>query len=129
MRITSSSLSWDGNLNSGTVSWEFVGDSSGNVWSHQIAVVEGTAYYPEGSNGLEHYNHSVREVYDLNGDSGSLEITLPAAFDGDDLHIVLLHEWVMVVGEPEPSPESPKLPGFLSIGALGALGAAAIRRR
>jgi len=37
----------------------------------------------------------------LNGDDGSMALELPAAWDGDDLYLVLLHEWTTVAEEAD----------------------------
>ena len=70
-----------------------------------IWVVEDLAYFSEGGNGEEYYHESVRSIVELGEDlSGSKEISLPAAYDGDDLEIHLIHEVVL----PEVSEETPK---------------------
>ena len=101
-------------------------------------VVEHSAYFPEGGNGLEYYDDIVRAVIELNvtGNNGTAlggqqEITLPAAYDGDDLSLVVVHEWKQTppIIEPEPEPDAGLLPGFLAPLGLIALGAAALTRR
>jgi hypothetical protein len=103
-------------------------------------VVEHSAYFPDGSNGIEYYEDVVRDVVDLEATiqddglavGGSVELQLPAAWDGDDLSLVLVHEWVMpeiVESEPDIITAEPSLPGFLAPLGLIALGAAALARR
>ena len=108
------------------------------IWTHRLMIVEHSAYFPEGSNGLEHYEDVVREVVDLEAAiqdnglkvGGSVELQLPAAWDGDDLSLVLIHEWVRPADlESEPKEEENGLPGFLAPLGLIALGAAAMARR
>ena len=71
-------------------------------------VLEKTAYFPEGGNGEEYYHKSVRGIIELgNSTTGTMEITLPQAYDGDDLQIHLIHEVVLPVSDSE-SPEEPK---------------------
>ena len=41
-----------------------------------------------------------------NATSGSMEVTLPAAYDGDDLQVHLIHEVIL----PEPLEETPSEP-------------------
>ena len=135
-----SEFTWTGNNSSGVIVWSmdaavFPDDL---IWTHRLMIVEHSAYFPEGSNGLEHYEDVVREVVDLeaaiqdNGIKvgGSVELQLPAAWDGDDLSLVLIHEWVRpAVLEPEPIDEKNGLSGFLAPLGLIALGAAAMARR
>jgi hypothetical protein len=61
-----------------------------------IWVVEHLAYFPDGGNQEEYYHNSVRTIIEL-GDSmsGAMDVTLPAAYDGDDLEIHLIHEVVL----------------------------------
>lgn len=102
----SSSLSWDGNNSSGVVTWQFsAGDTASDdsdyvQWTHRLLVVEESAYYPEGGNGLNNYTNIVRQVTTLElPESETTEfnaqvaVDLPAAWDGDDLSLVLVHEW------------------------------------
>ena len=103
-------------------------------------VVEHSGYFPDGGNGLEHYDDIVRAVIDLNADGngtawfGEQTITLPAAYDGDDLALVLVHEWRQVEPDCCGTPDIEEstggsLPGFLAPLGLIALGAAALVRR
>ena len=139
-----SEFSWTGDNSSGTLDWAFDAlyhgfDSPYSMsWTHRLMVVEHSAYFPEGSNGLEHYDDIVRAVIELNvtGNNGTAvggeqEITLPAAYDGDDLSLVVVHEWKQTppIDEPEPESDEGLLPGFLAPLGLIALGAAALARR
>jgi len=104
-------------------------------------VVEHSAHFPDGSNGMEYYDDVVRMVVDLEimanpGPDGIVggteEIELPAAWDGDDLSLVVVHEWFSMGSDAPPNSESssdPYLPGFLAPPTLIALGAAALARR
>ena len=101
-------------------------------------VVEHSGYFPDGGNGLEHYDDIVRAVIDLDanedgtGWNGEQAITLPAAYDGDDLALVLVHEWHRILPDTiimDETPEGGLLPGFLAPLGLIALGAAALARR
>ena len=72
-----------------------------------IWVVEHLAYFPDGSNGEEYYHESVRAIIELGESmSGSMEVSLPTAYDGDDLEVHLIHEVVL----PEPVDEDPVTP-------------------
>ena len=144
-----SEFTWTGNNSTGVLDWKMDVEMEGVeglpstlIWTHRLMVVEHSAYFPEGSNGLEYYEDVVRNVVDLEASiqddglavGGSVELQLPAAWDGDDLSLVLVHEWVMpeiVESEPEPDiiADDPSLPGFLAPLGLIALGAAALARR
>ena len=134
-----SDFTWIGDNSSGTVSWKFdvhPNEPSGMEWNHRLMVVEHSAYFPEGGNDLEYYEDVVRAVIDLdatlqdNGNEwgGEQQIDLPAAWDGDDLSLVVVHEWSTPIVESETSEES-RLSGFLAPLGLFALGAAALARR
>ncbi len=58
-----------------------------------IMFVEETAHYPEGSNGLEHYSHILRETIQLEGDDGAISVVPPTNWDGDDMSVVLIVDW------------------------------------
>ena len=136
-----SDFTWTGDNSSGALSWSMgiqPDEPELMTWRHRLMVVEHSAYFPEGSNGLEHYDDIVRAVIELNvtGNNGTAvggeqEITLPAAYDGDDLALVVVHEWKQTPPTIEPNPnEGPaSLPGFLAPLGLVALGAAAVACR
>ena len=138
-----SNFTWEGDNSSGTLSWKFDTNSAepeGISWVHRLMVVEHSGYFPDGGNGLEHYDDIVRAVIDLDATlqndgsewGGEQAITLPEAYDGDDLALVLVHEWEQAPPVIEPNPdEEPAsfLPGFLAPLGLIALGAAALARR
>ena len=108
-----STLGWVASTNdsSAIATWNLIMDTDtipdgatvmGSIW-----VVEHLAYFPDGSNGEEYYHESVRAIIELGESmSGSMEVTLPAAYDGDDLEIHLIHEVVL----PEPVDEDPVTP-------------------
>ena len=109
--VESSSLTYSiqANNTNPVVTWNLVIDSStlpdNSSVKSMIWVVEKLAHFPEGSNGEEYYHDSVRMVVDLGSAlSGTKEITLPDAFDGDDLEIHLIHEVVL------PEPDAPAIP-------------------
>ena len=137
----SSNFTWTGDNSSGVLEWSAVLPASGNMeWSTRLMVVEHSAHFPDGSNGMEYYDDVVRMVVDLEimanpGPDGIVggteEIQLPAAWDGDDLSLVVVHEWKQTPPAIEPNPnEGPaSLPGFLAPLGLIALGAAAVACR
>ena len=138
-----SSFTWVGDNSSGNLTWSFdinPVEPEGISWTHRLMVVEHSGYFPDGGNGLEHYDDIVRAVIDLNADGngtawfGEQTITLPAAYDGDDLALVLVHEWRQVEPDCCGTPDIEEstggsLPGFLAPLGLIALGAAALVRR
>ncbi|CAI8174040.1 MAG: Uncharacterised protein [Methanobacteriota archaeon] len=107
----SSTLGWTPaeDSSSGTVVWNLIIEPSmipenGSIQS-SLWIVEKLAYFPEGGNQEEYYHDSVRTIIPL-GDSlsGTMDITLPAAYDDDDLEIHLIHE--MILPELEEEEES-----------------------
>ena len=108
-----STLGWVASTNdsSAIATWNLVMDTDaipeGATVMSSIWVVEHLAYFPDGSNGEEYYHESVRAIIELGESmSGSMEVTLPAAYDGDDLEVHLIHEVVL----PEPVDENPVAP-------------------
>ena len=108
-----STLGWVASTNdsSAIATWNLVMDTDtipeGATVMSSIWVVEHIAYFPDGSNGEEYYHESVRAIIELGESmSGSMDVTLPAAYDGDDLEIHLIHEVVL----PEPVEEDPVTP-------------------
>ena len=110
--IGSSSLGWAISNNSNPIAtWNLAVDMSNFPQDSEIKsylwVVEEVAYFPDGGNGEEYYHKSVRAIIDLgNATTGSLEVTLPTAYDGDDLQVHLIHEVVL----PESDDETPQEP-------------------
>ena len=108
-----STLGWVASTNdsSAIATWNLVMDTDtipdGATVMSSIWVVEHLAYFPDGSNGEEFYHESVRAIIELGESmSGSMEVTLPTAYDGDDLEVHLIHEVVL----PEPEDEDPVTP-------------------
>ena len=93
----SSSFSWTATgQGSGSVSWNLSIDSSQfgeSVISVNLWIVEASAHFEDGTNGLEDYPYIVREIQSLgNSTNGTAQITLPEAFDGDDLSVHLVYQ-------------------------------------
>tara|TARA_B100000609_G_scaffold190346_1_gene178195 strand:+ start:1498 stop:2445 length:948 start_codon:yes stop_codon:yes gene_type:complete len=141
-----SEFTWLGDNQSGTFTWKMdaVPDSqspSGLTWTHRLMVVEHSAYFPEGGNGLEYYEDVVRTVINLepveqnDGTEwgGEVVLNLPTAWDGDDLALVLVHEWHLPGDDSETVDSGDEdgglLSGFLAPLGLIAMGAAALTRR
>ena len=133
-----------------TFGWTPTGDSSGTVtWATNVDhnqfgegsleahlwVVEASAYFEDGSNGLEHYPHIMREIIPLgNASQGSVDVQLPPAFDGDDLSVHLVYQFTPLVEEEIVEPEAPvadseSIPFVHSLATLTMIGAAAYARR
>lgn len=56
-----------------------------------LMVIEDTAFFPEGSNGQEIYHRILRDVIPM--ENNSIEYSLPEAWDGDDLSILVVLDW------------------------------------
>jgi hypothetical protein len=141
------SMQWDGNNSTGVFHFNFNAPDGlplDLIWNHRLMVVEHSAYFPEGSNGLEYYEDVVRAVFDLttgevhtSTDDGyasewSGPLTLPAAWDGNDLSLVLVHEWLRPAPDccaEDSEEDSGLLPSFLAPLGIIAMGAAALTRR
>ena len=100
----SSSFSWTTTgQGSGSVSWNLSIDSSQfgeGVISVNLWVVEASARFEEGTNGLEDYPYIVREIQSFgNSTSGTAQITLPEAFDGNDLSVHLMYQVINPIVE------------------------------
>ena len=100
----SSSFSWTATgQGSGSVSWNLSIDSSQfgeGVISVNLWVVEASAHFEDGTNGLEDYPYIMREIQSLgNSTSGTAQITLPEAFDGDDLSVHLVYQVINPIVE------------------------------
>ena len=108
----SSSFSWTGTgQNSGNVSWNISIDSSqfgDSIVSVNLWVVEASAYFEDGTNGLENYPFIVREIQSLgNSTSGTEQISLPDAFDGDDLSVHLIYQVINPIVEEDIAIQEP----------------------
>lgn len=100
----SSSFTWAATgQGSGTVTWNLSIDSSQfgeGVISVNLWVVETSAHFEEGTNGLEDYPLIVREIQSLgNSTSGTAQMTLPEAFDGNDLSVHLMYQVINPIVE------------------------------
>ena len=139
-----SEFTWTGDNNSGILEWQFDipwSDAPSSMsWKHRLMVVEHSAYFPEGGNGLEYYDDVVRAVIDLevtgnNGTAlgGEVALNLPVAWDGDDLSLVLVHEWTLPEDDSSDGDREDEdkglLSGFLAPIGIIAMGAAALTRR
>ena len=75
-----------------------------------ILLIEEEAYFPDGSNGLETYEHILLEALSLDSSensSGVIEAPLPLLWDGDDLKVAILVDWLVdssQSGSPLPPP-------------------------
>ena len=110
-------------------------------------VVEHSANFEEGTNGLGDYPDVVRGIIELGEitidsdpiiGSGSSEITLPAAYDGNDLSVHLIYQFNAPVEEPldeeeclipEGCEEEERVPAASLLASLCVVGAAALSRR
>ena len=141
-----SEFTWTGDNRSGMFAWKMdaVPESQGPTGltlTHRLMVVEHSAYFPEGGNGLEYYEDVVRTVIDLEATEqsdgtewgGEMALNLPIAWDGDDLSLVLVHEWTLPEDDSSDGDRGDEdkglLSGFLAPIGIIAMGAAALTRR
>ena len=139
----SSSLGWAvSNGSNPVVTWNLVVDMAnfpeGSEIVSSLWIVEKLAYFPDGGNEEEYYNKSVRAIVDLgNATTGTMEVTMPTAYDGDDLQVHLIHE--VILPQAEEPVEEPQVTedededSLPSLGLVGVIGitmfAAAIVQR
>ena len=136
--IGSSSFVWTATGESqGTAAWALDIDMSqfgeGTLDAY-LWVVEDSAYFKEGTNGLENYPHIVRDMIHLGNESqGTVEVVLPAAFDDADLSVHLVYQFTapaeeepVVVTDVEEDESLPFLPSLATLSMIGV--AAALRR-
>ena len=120
-----SSLSWSSeDMASGTLTWNLeAGDWLPESTTSLVFVVEASATFEEGSNGLGDYHDVVRDMVELDDNSGSMNYTLPAAWDGEDLSLVLVHQWSeeLEIACCDVSPSAPEDDGLLGLPAIGAM--------
>ena len=157
MEITgTSTFTWNTTSNStGTAAWSiepqdltFINqldgyDSQSSLFAYAW-IVEQSAFFEEGSNGLGDYPHVVRGIIELgeinmtsNDLSGSANITLPTAYDGHDLSVHLIYQFNVPAEVEEPEVETPPLinsseeglPAASLIASLCVVFAAALTRR
>ena len=122
----------------GIFTWSLQYDSSNPTFTERqgvnswLFIVEDSANFPEGSNGVEDYTHIVRDVIDLGLETeGMTTVTLPDAHDGNDITIMLIHEFLPKV-EPDcctdedDSDDSGFLPSISLFSTISVLAIAAI---
>ncbi len=108
----SSSLGWIVTNDSNPIAtWNLAVDMTNFPEDSEIKsslwIVEVLAHFPDGGNQEEYYHKSVRGIIELgNATAGSMEVTMPTAYDGDDLQVHLIHEVIL----PEPVEETPSEP-------------------
>ncbi len=111
--IGSSSLGWAvSNGSNPVVTWNLVVDMAnfpdGSQIESSLWIVEKLAYFPDGGNEEEYYNNSVRGIIGLgNATTGTMEVTIPTAYDGNDLQVHLIHE--VILPQAEESEEEPQV--------------------
>ncbi|MCP2504494.1 MAG: hypothetical protein NLN65_04285 [Candidatus Poseidoniaceae archaeon] len=159
MEITgTSTFTWNSTSNStGTAAWSiepqnmtFINqldgyDDQSSLFAYAW-IVEQSAFFEEGSNGLGNYPHVVRGIIEL-GEinmtsenlSGSADITLPLAYDGEDLSVHLIYQYNVPAESEEPSKEiltppleessNEGLPAASLIASVCVIFAAALTRR
>ena len=64
-----------------------------------LLLVEDSAYYPDGLNNQQNYEHVLLEAILLESESenyGTASVNLPSLWDGDDLKIIMLLDWSVI---------------------------------
>ncbi len=122
-RSATSSLSWSSeDMANGTITWALeASDWLPESTTSLIFVVEASATFEEGSNGLGDYHDVVRDMIELDGNSGSMNYTLPAAWDGDDISLVLVHQWDIHLEDSCCDVNPPDDDGFFGLPAIGVM--------
>ena len=64
-----------------------------------LLFVEDSASFPEGSNGVGDYLHVLHDAIELDGPGGIGSAQVPAAWDGDDVSVLLLIDWTSATTE------------------------------
>ena len=87
-------------------SWNITGptvsDAEGNtaiMLTPWLLFVEDSASFPEGSNGVGDYLHVLHDAVELDGPGGIGSAQVPAAWDGDDVSVLLLIDWTSATTE------------------------------
>ena len=111
--VGSSTLGWAvSNGSNPVVTWNLVIDMAnfpeGSEIESSLWIVEKLAYFPDGGNEEEYYNKSVRGIIELgNATTGTMEVTMPTAYDGNDLQVHLIHE--LILPQAEELEEEPQV--------------------
>ena len=117
------SWQWTPSGDGGKINWSLEnGDGFSKFTDYSLAffafTVEESAYFPDGSNGLENYPHIVSSIIPLGSEkSGEVEIEVPQAYDGDDMTVHLVMELIPPQQEVESSLFSNVV--LLSSGVIG----------
>lgn len=95
----------------GIFSWSLQYNSTHTTFSEGVDswlfIIEDSANFPEGGNGVEDYPYIVHEVILLGAQTeGMTNITLPNAWDGNDLTLMLIHELPIIPVSSLPDKDS-----------------------
>jgi len=81
------SFAWNHMISSSIENWEV------NSW---LLFVEDSANFPEGSNGKGNYSHILHEAVNIGSDQiGSIVMQPPNPWDGNDMMVVLVVDWLV----------------------------------
>ena len=98
-------LSWSNMISSPIEDWEV------NGW---LLFVEDIANFPDGSNGKENYSHILHEAINIgSSQTGSIILEPPNAWDGDDMSVVLVVDWLVHSGNDGNSLPAPAVSTLL----------------
>ena len=98
-------ISTDYNSTSSIFEWEVTNtDDCENIKTF-VNFVEDVAYFPNGSNGLKNYTNIVHHVIELDGASGTTDLSQKLneinSYDGDDLNLVITFSCI-ISSDPGP---------------------------
>ena len=132
----------ENNNNTGAFAWSLQLDSTHATFTavagiqSWLFVLEDSAYFPEGGNGLEDYPNIVIDVIDLGTESeGLYNLTLPTTWDDDDITLMLIHELIPLPPSTDKEPthvgptESGFLPSITLVATISVVAIAAFSRR
>lgn len=134
----------ENNNTTGAFAWSLQYNSTHSTFADSagvqswLVVLEDSAYFPEGGNGLEDYPNVVIDVIDLGTESeGLYNLTLPSTWDDDDITLMLIHELIPLppgtdseTTQPgDSSDESGFLPSITLMATLSVVAIAAFSRR
>lgn len=92
--------------------WNYGDFATAEYVNNYLFIIEETSTFTEGSNEIEEYPNVIKKIIELGSESeGMVNVTLPETWDGDDLKLVLIHEFILP--EEGDAPINEKEEGFL----------------
>ena len=116
---TSNSLDFSWNVEN--VFHDCVSDCQSYTLTPWLMYVEQVASFPEGSNGKGNYSNILVDTIQLPSLQGEISLTIPEAWDGDDISAILVIDWETSTPETTPDKAVPALGPSLLICLLAIL--------